>query len=206
MNVTKCTSGHFYDADTYTVCPHCNAGIERGDNLTAPLSPFAATSAPESFGGDALTSNLTKPVSERSETGDDASTVAFFEKKSGFNPVVGWLVCVEGAQQGLDFRLHSGRNFIGRAKEMDVAITGDISVSRDRHAVLVYEPKNHVYMVTPGEAKELCYLNGEVVLSPRKVEANDVIALGNTELMFFPCCSEGFNWNEIFKDGESAGK
>lgn len=23
MNVVKCKNGHFFDADTYEICPHC---------------------------------------------------------------------------------------------------------------------------------------------------------------------------------------
>ena len=33
---------------------------------------------------------------------------------TGSEPVVGWLVCIEGPMRGVDFRLHDGYNFIGR--------------------------------------------------------------------------------------------
>ena len=48
---------------------------------------------------------------------------------------------------------------------MDIALVGDKSVSRNKHAILVYEPKQHLYLVQPGESSELVYLNDEVVLS-----------------------------------------
>lgn len=36
MNVTKCTNGHFFDADKYQVCPHCgSAPIVNEQNISA---------------------------------------------------------------------------------------------------------------------------------------------------------------------------
>ena len=38
---------------------------------------------------------------------------------------------------------------------MDIALVGDKSVSRNKHAILVYEPKQHLYLVQPGESTNL---------------------------------------------------
>ena len=206
MNVIRCNNGHFYDADNFGSCPHCG-GVKLDDKPTAPVTaPMSAEDKPtarmvtEATSLEQAVQSATASHISSGAVSDEGKTVAFYEKTTGRNPVVGWLVCVEGSHQGEDFRLRSGRNFIGRSREMDVAITGDSSVSRDRHAVIIYEPKNHLYMVQPGESKELCYLNGEIVLTPRQLNINDVVSVGNTELMFFPCCGAEFNWNTDDKE------
>jgi hypothetical protein len=115
-------------------------------------------------------------------------------------PCVGWLVAVGGAHIGTDFRLKVGKNFIGRSSQMDVALTEDKSVSRDRHAIVVYEPKEHLYLIQPGEASTLVYKNNEVVLSPAKLEAYDVITVGDVNLLFIPLCNKQFNWSDLLEE------
>ena len=77
---------------------------------------------------------------------------------------------------------------------MDVALTGEATVSRDKHAIIVYEPQQNMFLAIPGDAKELFYLNGDVVLSAQKIVKGDRIKVGQVELMFIPCCDEGFTW------------
>ena len=203
MNLTRCSKGHFYDADTNASCPHCqqDAGDsatvavirnQEDDTVTKPLTGFG----PTSLGNTNATSNIS--IDDNKE--DDAKTISYPKAKLGLEPVVGWLVCTEGAHLGEDFRLKTGKNFIGRSSDMDAALTKDKSVSRDKHAIVVYEPKTHLFLVQPGEARELCYLNDQVVLSAQELKANDVIAVGDSKLMFFPCCNDKFNWSMVEKN------
>lgn len=114
-------------------------------------------------------------------------------------PCVGWLVALGGGHLGQDFRLKAGKNFIGRSIHMDVALTEDKSVSRERHAIVVYEPKAHLYLVQPGESSGLVYKNDEVVLTPVKLEAYDVVTVGEVDLLFMPLCGARFNWGDLLK-------
>jgi hypothetical protein len=208
MNLTRCGNGHFYDADAYQHCPHCNAqtpaaksemthAVPKESNVTVGLASGTLQSAvsqaisqsAESAPSPARAGTAAPPVS-----GDDSLTVSLYSKSMGIEPVVGWLVAVEGVHKGKDFRLKSGKNFIGRSNSMDVALANDKTVSRDRHAIVVYEPKNHLFLIQPGDSKELCYLNNEVVLTPQVIKINDTVAVGESKLMFFPCCSDVFNW------------
>lgn len=197
MNLTRCENGHFYDADRFDTCPHCNQTAistvlqnEAGEpEYTMPMDqPKPAPPEPD-------------PGFNRGFQNDDDTqvTVGFF---GGHEPVVGWLVCVEGNHYGEDFKLKSGRNFIGRAAEMDIALTGDASVSRQKHAVVVYEPKGGLFLVQPGDAKELFYLNDKVVLGAAEIHAYDVLMLGKTKLMFIPFCSEKYRWEEDKEEKE----
>ena len=218
MNLIKCANGHFYDQERYSTCPHCSSPGVRGGNLTmpvmrgaaneevtvaleqsraavppAPAAPVPAASAPvKSSLQEAVQAASAGAVNAPAESGE--KTVGFFSNTIGTEPVVGWLVCTGGEHFGEDFRLKSGRNFIGRASGMDVAIIKDGTVSRARHVIVVYEPRGNVFLVQPGDSKELSYLNGEVVLAAKEIKTHDRLTVGNTELMFIPCCTPSFNW------------
>ncbi len=213
MNLVKCKSGHFYDSESYRACPHCDSGpvgdasftvplqVNGGqqgapmgnDNVTVPLMKDSQVTAPLSGSGGSLQDAVNAAVQPASR--DENKTVGFFSSAIGKEPVVGWLVCTEGEHFGEDFRLKSGRNFIGRGADMDVSVSKDVTVSRERHAIVVYEPRSNVFLMQAGESKELCYLNGELVLSAQPLKVNDRILVGKTELMFIPCCSDAFNWD-----------
>ncbi len=220
MNLVKCSSGHFYDSESFGSCPHCSAGPVGDSNVTVPLQasgndevtvalshdsnptvPLSAAEqqavAPIPISVPSLQDAVSAAVSEPPSAipiDNDNKTVGFFSSAIGKEPVVGWLVCSSGEHFGEDFRLKSGRNFIGRASNMDVCITKDNTVSRERHAIIVYEPRGNLFLVQPGDSKELCYLNDSVVLSPQPINVHDRLLVGKTELMFIPCCTERFNW------------
>lgn len=52
-------------------------------------------------------------------------------------PVCGWLVCIEGARMGMDYKIHDGKNFVGRGDDMDIQILGDNEINRRNHTVIV---------------------------------------------------------------------
>ena len=177
------------------------------DSVTVPLTENSSIGATEPW----------NPVGETQTTSDDDdTTVAYFaafgdsetepvsmpqqEKASSKalnGPCVGWLVAIGGNHIGQDFHLKVGKNFIGRDAGMDIALTGDRSVSREKQAIIIYEPKQHLYLVQPGEASSLVYCNNEVVLNPVELKAYDMITVGEVNLVFIPLCGQQFNWNDI---------
>ena len=208
MTLTRCVNGHFYDKDKFYQCPHCDssslniggtATLMQGgdvvaeqtgvmsDNENRQMGMLSAPSLEDAI-KDAYISAI-EPIGV-----DEGATVSYYSRAIGAEPVVGWLVCVEGYHLGEDFRLKTGRNSIGRAGSMDVALTGDNSVSRGKHAIVIYDPENRRFLAQPGDARELCYLNDELVLSAVELAAKDILKVGATKLMFFPCCTEEFNW------------
>ena len=126
---------------------------------------------------------------------DDGRTVGMLKPSVGVDPVVGWFVCVEGAEKGRDYRIRSGRNAIGRGPEMHIAIGGDPQISRDRHAVVVYDPRGNAFKIAPGDSAGLVYLNGVTVDVPTPLGAYDSVELGATRLVFVPLCSPHFRWD-----------
>ncbi|MDE6851534.1 MAG: FHA domain-containing protein [Lachnospiraceae bacterium] len=133
-------------------------------------------------------------------TGADAYSSQNYGVNKVSTPCVGWLIAIGGNHIGTDFRLKVGKNFIGRNQNMDIALTEDKSVSREKHAIVVYEPKEHLYLVQPGESSSLVYKNNKVVLNPETLEAYDMVTVGEINLLFIPLCGERFSWSELLEN------
>jgi hypothetical protein len=84
---------------------------------------------------------------------------------------------------------------------MDVCLEGEKTVSRNKHALIVYEPKHHLYLAQSGESKELTYVNDKVILESKELQPYDEILVGEVKLLFVPLCSEKFNWTDVL-DGK----
>lgn len=204
MNLTKCPNGHFYDGDRFAECPHClQTEFQQTEPLSGPI-PFGA-SQPVMQAEPVIRPEPMKqptPVKQPapsfvSPAVDEGVTIGQYQRILGVEPVVGWLVCIKGEYFGESFKLHSGKNFIGRASDMDIILGLDKSVSRNRHACVIYEPRSRVFIAQPGESRELFYLNDDVVLDNVKMKAYDVLQIGETKLMIIPCCGEQFSWDEV---------
>ena len=183
MNLVRCENGHFYDADRFDYCPHCNQST-------------ISTAAVNADGEKTYTLPLVDTTAKTDED-NGGKTIGFdfvgFENVKT-EPTVGWVVATSGEHVGESFTLKTGRNFIGRSADMDVALTKDGSVSRTKHAVILYEPKANIFIVQPGDARELFYLNDQVVLGASQIHAYDVLSIGKTQLVFIPFCSDKFVW------------
>ena len=184
MNLKRCDSGHLYDPNKHSLCPFCgvpnlNIGETRGKGRMPEQQEIAGTRA--------------KNHAEWMK-GDEGKTVGLLRKKIGIDPVVGWLVCVKGPDRGRDYRIRSERNFIGRSEKMDICIAGDNSISRDRHAVVTYNPNKNSFKLSPGETNGMVCVNGEDVESLTDLKPYDRIRLGETELLFIPFCGENYQW------------
>ena len=128
--IIKCENGHFYDADKFASCPHCNVTKqetkkEKNDSKVEDLDTMV-TVAKYLFGGSKrfrktpdVSGSIVKPPKEhleneitpemrqvqqmalgRQKKDDDQLTVRFQLPESGLEPVVGWLVCVTGKSRG----------------------------------------------------------------------------------------------------------
>lgn len=114
--------------------------------------------------------------------------------KMSAEPIVGWLVCIEGPSKGRSYNVYCGKNYIGRSNEMDICLAEDKTVSRSRHATVIYEPKARIFFATSGDSHELFYLNDQVVLSNVQLNDRDVLTIGKTSLVFVPFCDQRYGW------------
>ena len=126
-------------------------------------------------------------------------TVGMMQSQMGFDPVVGWLACVEGPSRGKSYTVRGGVNSIGRSERMDIVITGDLKISAENHAKISYSDKHNRFNLLPGEGRNIVYLNDEEVFTPMPLHAYDLIDFGETKLLFVPLCGEKFTWED--KDG-----
>lgn len=204
-----CSAGHVYDADQFASCPYCNRNtraIQFG--ATAAPAGYGATTAPAGYGAapagrDDTIGQTVMPeaIRRRMEQERDNRTVGEFKRKLGYEPVVGWLVCVEGPEVGKDYRLFGRINSIGRAEGNDVVLAQEHTVSQKNHVRLAYDAKHNNFQLIPGEGTNVTYLNDEPLYVPQKLNAYDVLEMGATKLIFVPLCSERFRWPEKRTEG-----
>ena len=134
-----------------------------------------------------------------SAPGDGRTHILYTGETSQIEPVVGWLVCVLGSQQGLSFPLSGGRNRIGRSADMDVCLSSDPEVSRNMHCILTFDPASEAFYLQAGDGRGLTYLNGTLLLTPMQLKPHDLIRVGATTLLFVPLCGESFHLNTYFQ-------
>ena len=171
MKLDRCKNGHMYDVSRYSTCPYC-----KSEGLDLEIKE------------DKI--NLVE------EMEDDDKTMAYWSKDVNIDPVVGWLTCIEGAEKGKDFRIVSERNFIGRGDDMDIQLTGDNSISRKNHCSISYNPKKRIFMITPGQANGLIYIDNEALYDTRELKAYNLIEIGESKFIFVNLCGENFDWNK----------
>ena len=204
--MTRCPEGHFYDPAKHTSCPWCALPTDSGapENKTRPIQappplPGASPAAPPPT--PAVPATPATPAAAAPHPNATVRVGASAKTGLKYEPVVGWLVCLKGPDRGRDYRLRPEKNFIGRAPTMDIAIEGDNMISRERHAIVIFDPKKKSFWALPGDASGLVYLNGEMVNSPTAMKADDVLELGQTTLVLIPFCGERYSW----VDPEPAG-
>ncbi len=103
----RCNNGHLYNQKKHKECPYCDESLLKEGKGT------------NQGGGDAGKVNTLSDLG-----GDGAKTLAYWDNEEGVNPVVGWLVCIEGIERGKDYKIISEKNFIGRSEEMHITILG----------------------------------------------------------------------------------
>jgi hypothetical protein len=171
MNLVRCPNGHMYSSRKHgNVCPYCNSS------------------------GNEPQKGLKKMQTVSNTSDDNAKTLGFWDDNKGLEPVVGWLVCIEGCQRGKDYKIHAEKNFIGRSEEMHINITGDNAISRRNHAIISYNPSERNFFLIPGDGVGIVYHNNEAVYSPIELNTYDLIQMGKSKFIFIPLCGIHFEW------------
>ena len=202
--IKRCNNGHWYDTGMNKVCPHCKRESEklgiRLDDLEEDDRTISIAEAGLSLGEDlgaiiGNAGNMPMPGGMVSESGDDKTISFGFFGMTAVQPVTGWLVCMTGSERGKDYRLHVGKNFVGRSPSMDVVLVDDKKISREKHCSVIYDPKGNLFYVSP-ESGNLVYLNEELLETSGKLEEDDKITIGDTSLLFIPFSRGNRRWEE----------
>jgi hypothetical protein len=158
---------------------------------TKATNPLFDKNNSGSFGGDGDGDGNTKIFRPTSKSADGSLAADNFVVE----PVVGWLVIIDGPGKGNFVKLGFGMNSIGRSAESRVSIDfGDDQISRENHALLTYDTKNKKFYIQHGGGSNLTYLGTAPVLQPFELKGNEVISIGNTKLYFVAFCGDNFNW------------
>lgn len=117
------------------------------------------------------------------------------------DPVVGWLVIIQGPGKGRALKLGYGANSIGRGETNRISLNfGDDQISRDQHTTVTYDPRGKKFYVQQGSGTNLTYLDDEPVLTPTELSVRNDITMGNTVVRFVPFCGEDFDWQSTEND------
>ena len=93
--------------------------------------------------------------------------------------VVGWIVCLNGALQGKDFRLVTGKNVMGTAADCDIVLT-DAYLSA-KHSVIRHEEGR--FMLVDLDSTNGTFVNDRRVSKTELID-NDKVRIGRTEMKF----------------------
>ena len=93
--------------------------------------------------------------------------------------VVGWIVCLNGALRGRDFRLVTGRNVIGTAADCDVVLTDPYLSSK--HMAIRHE--DGVFTLIDLDSTNGSFVNDRRISKTELID-NDKVRIGRTELKF----------------------
>jgi len=140
--------------------------------------------------------NIETATKEKKETGKTEEEIEELLFIDDVAPVCGWMVCISGARQGKDYKIKEGKNFVGRADDMDIQILGDNKISRRNHGVIVFDPKKKETVLLPGDSNGIVYLNEAAVYTPQTLNPYDVIEMGDSKFLFIPFCGDHFMWTD----------
>lgn len=199
IKMFQCPNGHYYNAAMHSVCPECGQRAAGEINPTIGVGATVGVSG-AAAGGESYHNN-TIPVAPRNVNpaveGYEPTIIGgdHFGSEMMAEPVVGWLVCVEGPVKGTDYRIHGGYNYIGR-EEGDIHIHGDNQISRQNHAMIAYDSGDHRYYFGPSGGRNLIKVNGKTILNAVEVNNYDILTIGTSKMMFVGLCGPHFDWNE----------
>lgn len=209
MSMVRCKAGeHFYDNEMHNECPYCKnesgkakgggAGESTEQNFDLPgqkhRRPSEGTKQIDpsevgdfSGGGEGGETKMVWPGGDKkSEDG---------EKIESFNPPVGWFVIIDGPGKGNDLKIYNGYNSIGRDVKSRIRVDfGDDSISREKHASIIYDFESNAFFLAHDEGKTLTKLNGALVTGATPMNSYDQIKIGKTTMVFVPLCTDHFTW------------
>ena len=120
-------------------------------------------------------------------------------------PVVGWLVVVGGPGIGAYRPIFMGSNSIGSDPGQRIPIDfGDEFISREEQAYIRYDADDRSFLFIPNLAKtNVVSIDNVKPTSAVRMMPYDIIAMGDTRLVFIPFCGEEFDWSDLPLDKAS---
>lgn len=160
-----CSNGHQME-DSWDICPYCQR------------SGYQSTGAAATAKTRLEVESIVAP--KGSANASARKTVLLSERQPKRN-LVGWLVAMDGKQQGDDFHIREGQNIVGSAADADIVLQ-DETVS-GKHASL--RCKDAKVFVTDLDSSNGTFLNGgSEPIAREELSDNDLLRLGAITLKF----------------------
>lgn len=199
MDLKKCKSGHFYDGDKYSECPHCKNNVEK-----RTLSTIEKKKITENRDTGNLTKSIfdmntsePKPAEKKQEASQPVqqphNSVTSFKKTYEYGPVVGWLVGISGNEYGHSYELFATSNTIGSGTGNVVTID-DSRLCNLSHGVICYQVETGRFFMDSEHSDGKVKINNYLVQENVYVNYMDVLEIGTSTYIIIPLCRDGFSW------------
>lgn len=183
MAILQCPNGHYYDDARSETCPYCQKlDIPADDPLREQVTSYVDYEEDDAAVTEGYFDNV----------GEDDRTIGIFTDELQNQLTAGWLVCMNGLVKGKSYPFFVGRNFAGRSPDMDIVLSDDNQISREKHFSIVFDPVTVDFFLIPGNGSTL--LNGNTVIHATELADGDEIKVGSTEYLFIPFCKKGRVW------------
>ncbi len=175
----------------------------RWDSANEPTKVLGENNLRTLVAGSAATPRETEPAIPPERQPDPGVTrivgIPGISEALKLDPVVGWLVVVQGPGRGNFRAIYRGSNPIGRSSKQRIPIDfGDDSISSEEQAYLVYDERKRQYQLVPNlKRPNLVYLNEAALTGNAELKVRDKVMMGETTLMFVPLCDEHFDWSQL---------
>lgn len=110
---------------------------------------------------------------------------------------VGWLVCIEGSEFGKCFTLQEGSNSVQIKENLLISPAAGSMETKTDIARIEYLEEGRIFKMSPGRARELIYVNDDLIFKPAILHNRDIVTVGEHSMMLFVCCDEKFSWRQI---------
>lgn len=139
--------------------------------------------------------SIIPPVAPSSPYKEDMKTTSFATGSENNYLVTGWIVCIDGPDEGYSYNLHYGYNTIGCGLENQICLSKETGASEATHCSIVYEDhKNQFYLLT--EPEQTVYLNGECESKPMRLVNGDLICVGEDVFELVTFCRGERKWKK----------
>lgn len=202
-NEARCPNGHVFSMSVFQTCPYCGlpaASFTAQQMPQQPVQPMQprvpmAPADPRQSAQQYFSQQLRQPAASYYTSSYASSQPA--PQAEEIRRTAGWLVGIEGPSKGKAYTVRENKNYIGRSANNDIVLAEDHTVSREKHAVIIYVPKQRIFIAQPGDSRELFYVNDDVVLENLPLKSGDLIEIGRSKLRFLPLCGSEFGWDDV---------
>ncbi len=118
------------------------------------------------------------------------------KKQKPIEPVVGWLVIIDGYGIGQSFELKRGINEIGRDERNNISLDfGDDDIDTIRHFMIIFNHAKGSFLIQSGNNDNNIVLNEEKMYYFDELNSGDTIKVGSTTLKFISFCNKSCIWD-----------